>query len=63
MPRWRRVKNPNLPPKGSPERKELMARIKRDPQAYVEYRIQQLGVEDVDALLKALSMTEGLDDE
>jgi len=52
-----------MPQPKTPERQELMARIKKDPLAYAKERLAHMKHSDVEALLSALSKTEGIGDE
>jgi hypothetical protein len=54
------VSNPLLPAKGTPERAELIRRIKSDPVAYMKWRLTTLTDEDKDRLLGRLAKTEGI---
>lgn len=54
--------NPLLPPRGSKARKELMKKIKSDPQGYMKWRLGHFTTEDTDRLLAALSRTDGLEE-
>lgn len=54
------MSNPLLPAKGTPERAELIRRIKSDPVAYMKWRLTTLTDEDKDRLLGRLAKTEGI---
>ena len=53
----------HLPDKGTPEREALIEEIKADPVGHCRRIMDELGTEEIDALLASLGRTRGLNEE